>query len=246
LLGAACRLVIPIEHPTLLVTGCPRSGTKYISLVLRALGADVAHHTPGRRGVASWCMAVPATTAPWGPPRHEHQRFDVVLHQVRNPALVIPSMFTLTEESWAFVYQHIACDPTEPLAVRCARFWYHWNRRAEEIAHWRYRIEVLDSVFATFCEKAAVVPDPSVFARVGPSVNTRALVGWAAIGKRVCDRLGWEVPAFVRVRYVDRSVYQRAARFDWHTLRRLDARLTHDVWRLALEYGYSEAELEGR
>jgi len=155
-------------------------------------------------------------------------------------------MFTLNEQSWDFVYEHIACDPEEPLVVRCARFWYSWNRRAEEIAHWRYRIEALDSVFATFCEKVAVAPDRSVFDRVGPSVNTRALVGWAAMGKRVYDRLGWEVPAFVRARYVDRSVYQRETRFDWGTLRRLDARLTEDVWRLALDYGYSEAELEGR
>lgn len=237
------RVAFAPRLPKLLVTGCPRSGTKYISRVLQALGADVTHHTMGHDGLASWCMAVTAADAPWGPARDERQRFDLVFHQVRNPARVIPSMVTLHADSWAFVCRHVPCDPSEPLLLRCAKCWYYWNRQAERIAQWRYRIEALEEVFPTFCERVGVRADRAALERVGPRVNSRAFTGFPAICKRACDRLGVEPPARLRTHHVDPSVYRRVTACSWDALRRLDPNVADQVWNLAHEYGYADDEL---
>jgi hypothetical protein len=146
----------------LLITGCPRSGTKYVSHLLTELGREIGHEKMGRHGIASWCMAVQAQKAPWGPAREHHHTFDVILHQVRNPKVVIPSMSTLKDQSWEFVYEHTPCDRTEPLVLRAAKAWYHWNLHAQSVAHWRYRVEQLEDAFPEFCEWACVRPDRAV------------------------------------------------------------------------------------
>ena len=38
----------------LLIIGCGRSGTKYIASLLREMGVDIKHETPGRHGSSNW------------------------------------------------------------------------------------------------------------------------------------------------------------------------------------------------
>lgn len=227
----------------LLVTGCPRSGTKYVSHLLTELGREIGHEKMGRHGISSWCMAVQAQKAPWGPAREEHHTFEVILHQVRNPAFVIPSMSTLKDQSWEFIYAHTPCDRMEPLLLRSAKLWYHWNLHAQSIAHWRYRIEQLEDVFSEFCGRAGVRPDRAVLKRVGVNINSRAFEGLPGMFKWVCDRIGREPPAFHRNRFVNRAVYQRAHPFDWSVLRVLDRDVFEQVMSLANAYGYTSADL---
>jgi hypothetical protein len=226
----------------LLVTGCPRSGTKYIAKLLTKLGRDIGHEKMGRHGISSWCMAVQAPKAPWGPAREGHHKFEVIFHQVRNPVFNIPSLSTLKDKSWEFIYEHTPCDPMEPLLLRAAKLWYHWNLHAQNIAHWRYRIEQLEDVFPEFCERARVYPDGAVLKRLGVNINSRTFEGLLGMcwGR---DRGGREPPAFIRNRFVNRAVYQHALPFDWSALRVLDRDVFEQVMSLANTYGYTAADL---
>jgi hypothetical protein len=227
----------------LLITGCPRSGTKYVAHLLAALGRDVGHERMGVDGISSWCMAVQATEAPWGPSRHERLRFDVILQQVRNPTLAIPSMSTLNHRTWTFVYAHTPCTPSDPLIVRSARLWYHWNLHAEKVAHWRYLLERLEEVFPEFCCRVSAQADPSVLKKVGININSRAYRGAPRLVKWLFDRFHCEPPRFLRQRFVDRSLYQREKPFDWRLLGELDRPLCDQVIEMAQRYGYTSAEL---
>jgi hypothetical protein len=227
-----------------LVTGCPRSGTKYISCVLAELGLDVQHEAIGRDGSSSWCMAVDAETTPWGPPRRAFS-FDITLHQVRNPVAVIPSFSTLTPPSWHFIYDRTPCRPDDPPLARSAKLWYYWNLHAGRVAQWRYRVEQLPAVFDEFCHHIGVPADRRALGRVATNVNTRAFAGFGRVCKWVCSKLAVEPPAYLRNHCTNRSVYARSsdAAFSWDALRMQD-RDTHDrVQDLAIKYGYSEREL---
>ena len=135
----------------ILITGCGRSGTKYISLVLRELGLDVGHESLGRDGIVSSIFAVRADKYP---PYHCSVRpeFDVVLHQVRNPLDTIASLETSLDVSWDFTCPITGVDRNAPILQRSAEHWYHWNLICEEISDWRYRIEDLPSVWSTWCD----------------------------------------------------------------------------------------------
>jgi hypothetical protein len=227
----------------LLITGCPRSGTRYIARLLTRLGRDVGHEEMGRHGIASWCMAVVAEEAPWGPARQPQHTFETILHQVRNPVFVIPSLSTLNDRSWEFIHAYIPCDRSEPLLLRAAKLWYHWNLHAQSIAHWRYRLEQLEDVFPDFCERVHVPADCAVLKRVGTNINSRAFDGWLAMWQRVCFRFRREPPAFVRRRFINRAVYEHALSFDWSVLSALDRKVFDQVMSLATVYGYTPADL---
>src|SRR5688572_17821987 len=77
----------------ILVTGCPRSGTKYMALLLQAYGLDVGHEEMGARGISSFSLAVTSEDGPWGPTR-ERYRFARVVHLVREPLATIASFAT--------------------------------------------------------------------------------------------------------------------------------------------------------
>ena len=225
-----------------LITGCPRSGTKYIARLLTDLGCEVGHETMGPAGISSWCMAVRAPYAPWGPAHDGQQSFDVVLHQVRNPTLVIPSLSTLNGRSWEFIYRHVPCTPSEPLLLRCARLWYHWNLHAEAIAKWRYRLEALAHVFDGFCDRTGARRDPTVFRRIGPNVNSRAFRGISAVCRSLCDKARID-PILLRRLGVNRAAYRTACPFSWSTLRSLDRDLAERVQHMAIVYGYTADDL---
>jgi len=226
----------------ILITGCPRSGTKYIACLLEELGLDVRHEAMGRDGISSWCLAVPAAAVPWGP-ASAGRSFDIVLHQVRNPIDVIPSMSTLAEDSWRFAYDHTSARPDDPPLLRCARFWLDWNLHAEKISQWRYRIEELPDLFDSFCQRVGAPIDRAALRRVPPNVNTRAFAGVARLCKAACAKLNVEPPVFLRSHFADRAIYQRFCTFSWETLRSQDQATCDRVIALAERYGYSQEQL---
>lgn len=227
----------------LLVTGCPRSGTKYAAHLLTALGREIGHEEMKRDGISSWCMAVAADEVPWGPARGPHETFDVILHQVRNPRFVIPSMTTLRADSWDFIAAHTPCDPTEPVLLRAAKFWYYWNLHAEAIAHWRYRLEQLSEVFPEFCERTRASCDRTVLTRVGVNVNSRAYSRLTSLLDRTYGFMGRQPPAFFRQRFVNRTRYEENQPFDWAVLRATDRDTFDRVISLASSYGYTAEAL---
>jgi hypothetical protein len=220
----------------LLVTGCGRSGTRYLTFVLRRLGLDVRHEEIGRDGTASWCLAVNPDSAPWGPAATAAD-FDNVFLQIRHPLSVIASCASLRQESWQFISEHIECPAGEPIILRAAKYWFYWNERAEEIATWRYRIEELDDVFDEFCHRLRVEARRSVLERVPADVNTRRRGRGVHLYDEFCELLRVDGSPRVRQRLGTAEAVQEVT---WETLRLASPEWELRVRARAREYGYAE------
>lgn len=221
-----------------LITGCGRSGTRYVVALLRMHGLDVRHEQLGRDGTASWCMAVDSARTPWGPARRECE-FRLIFHQVRSPLPAIQSMTALKEESWRYIGEWIPCDLRDPPLLRSAKYWYYWNSHAERIAGWRYRIEDFRDIYPEFCDRLGISPDP-VFLDILPrDINTRSH-GWLLhVYDELCLRVG-RCPSNTIRTWLSRQQPQAAlAQLTWDELTELDAELSRSISAKALEYGYS-------
>lgn len=127
-----------------LITGPGRSGTQYIAAALRLCGLDVGHERYGRDGIVSGFYCFEAKSYPGAHPK-KRPRFDVILHQVREPLQTIASVQTGKSRVWA--QQFMDVEPSAgPLRWAC-HYWLTWNREAERIAEYTYRIEDLKNVW---------------------------------------------------------------------------------------------------
>ncbi len=129
----------------LLITGCGRSGTKYISELLKCCGFDIGHEKDGKDGIASWPMAVSDDESPWGPPSNDYE-FENVIHQVRHPFKTISSCLTISDKSWNYIKKHIPINDSDSKIIMSAKYWYYWNLKAEGKAKFTYKIEDIESV----------------------------------------------------------------------------------------------------
>lgn len=129
----------------LLITGCGRSGTKYISELLKRSGFDVRHEADGADGIVSWPMTATEGESLWGPAFSEYE-FETVAHQIRNPVKVISSCHTITDKSWNYIKKYIPINEKDSKLIMCAKYWYYWNLKAEKLAGFSYRIEDIDSM----------------------------------------------------------------------------------------------------
>ena len=117
----------------LAIVACGRSGTRYMSKVLRAVGFDVGHERPGKYGVVDWHLAGLESGLDCA---------GLVWHQVRDPVAVIDSFQTVMRRTWKF-----ACN-AEPrisemtdVLLRSMQYWLYWNQRCENLASRTYRVE---------------------------------------------------------------------------------------------------------
>jgi len=161
------RRNVPLTKP-LAIIGSGRSGTLYTTLLLRRLGIDVGHEQPGRDGIVSgWIVPTvdPETS--------------VVLHQVRNPLLVIPSTCRALESSWRRVREWVPL-PERPLLLRALHVWVLWNEIAQRKARWTYRIEDITSALPRLCDEIGIkrVPMPPMPARMHASKVPPSVVTW--------------------------------------------------------------------
>lgn len=221
----------------LLITGCGRSGTKYVTHLLRRLGLDVPHERMGEDGIASWGMAVDADAVAWGVPARDYD-FDHVFHQVREPRQVIASVTTFKPRSWAFICAHTPIPAGDPLLLRAAKYWYYWNLEAEKIAGWRYRIDDFQAVFDEFCTRLHLAPDRQVLDQVDPDVNTRKRGRAFHLYEELCERLRLDPSPVVKRRLSTAAPPDVREVPSWETLRALDPELTARIQSKALEYGY--------
>lgn len=138
------------QPPSFAIVGTGRSGSGFISRLLRAAGVNCGHEEwwgPGAEsgpggldGDSSW-LAVPRLGDFPGP----------VLHQVRHPLDVVRSlvgirMFSNPEHTafrW-FMYAHVR-GLTGDDVLDSMRWYVDWNRRCEQHAAWRYRVEDVDT-----------------------------------------------------------------------------------------------------
>ena len=217
-----------MERRKLLVTGCGRSGTAYAAVVWRAVGLDVRHEMPvpphgtmGKDGIASWYMAVDDPHPPYGPSARGYV-FDVVIHQVRHPLLVIPSVaqFILNNpESRTYIernapatrlgFRDVFRRRRDRLLLQAMRYWFHWNSLAAAKAQETVQVERLIPSLPRLCERLGVPLPSESIAGIATDINARS---------NYVDEAPWSV--------------------DWSDLERLDDRLSRDVAALATSYGY--------
>lgn len=123
----------------ILITGCPKSATVYISELLLKMGVDVKHEKMGRDGSADWMLAPGKISHPWEGPRFD-DGFSTVLHQVRDPLDTMSSCQKISGHAWDYITSYLPVK-TNNLQETCMATWYYWNKMAEQIASWTYRIE---------------------------------------------------------------------------------------------------------
>lgn len=184
----------------LLVTGCPRSGTRSTSTALRAGGLDIPHERIGKDGSVCWFYATRSSHYPWRVPVPD-RGWDRIFHQVRDPLQTIASLTTISQVSWDWIEQYVALPIHHPLVDRCARFWLSWNERVERIAQWQYRVE--DASAGEIARRAGL-PWSGGGRSAYPHVNRRehGSLQWSAIRdqgvRRDCQnmahRYGYKTP----------------------------------------------------
>lgn len=130
----------------ILIIGCGRSGTKYITKVLQQCGLDVRHEKWGKDGIASFYLAGEGELPRWHfkglSPKWE---FDVILHQVRDPLKVISSSFAFRQpRTFSFINENIPTEGITDPVVWGMVYWYYWNLLAERKASFTYQVEKLE------------------------------------------------------------------------------------------------------
>ena len=93
-----------LRNKTLLITGCARSGTTFITKFFQLNGYDMRHEREGHFGVVSWPMTADSKRTPWGP-GYDRYLFKHIFHQVRHPLKTIASAKNEPQRSWAFIKQ---------------------------------------------------------------------------------------------------------------------------------------------
>lgn len=158
---------------TLLALSLPRSGTRFLTKVLRNCGIKVGHELIKRDGVVSPFFAVEDV---WYPGKHwtddggveDESRtrrsdfvFEQVWHVVRDPRNVIPSMATpqLPRFFWCWAERHtgISCG-LHPFVLRSMKTWVAWNELIEqnETIDLFLPIEEIDAHWYTIREKLGI------------------------------------------------------------------------------------------
>lgn len=172
--GSNQELIEIKDNKFLLITGCARSGTTYITEVLKQAGLRVAHEFLDQDGCVSWPMAVNSDYSPWGPPDNGIH-FEHIFHQVRHPLLVISSVYTTEpKESWDFICKHIPeIHPKDDPVVKCAKYWYYWNLKAEEKAEWTYQVEEIETVLSHMSKLLKIPLSREILKRIPKTTNHR-------------------------------------------------------------------------
>lgn len=225
----------------LLVTGCGRSGTKYTAALLQKLGLDVRHEEMGADGIATWCMAVDSDDSPWGGGRRG-VRFGAILHQVRHPLRVIPSLTTFTAPSWEYIARFLPGHADRPVLVRAAEYWYHWNLEAERIAAWRFRIETLPNVYREFCNRAGVRPNAEALRNTSTLVHSRKTRPGLRWARWLLDYVGIGQSTPKLDFMYDRASSYVGEPFTWAALERHAPGWAKPIQEMSIRYGYTTAD----
>lgn len=168
-------------HKKLLALGCPKSGSRFLTAVLRGAGVKVGHEMFKRDGTVGMYFAVEDV---WYPGKHwttdeEHPVedetktrrsnfvFDKVFHFVRDPRMCIPSIGStqFAPFNWCWQERHtgISCG-MYPKRLRAMKFWVAWNELIEknEKIDLFFRVEDIDDVWPEICEQLGITDHAEV------------------------------------------------------------------------------------
>lgn len=195
----------PLFHRKILVTGMPRSGTRYIRAVLQNCGLNVGHETmrlDGSRhadGLVSCFYAWDDYWYPGHPPYRSRFTFDQVWHQLRDPREVLPSLLAALRGRrglfWRWQERHTGIPGDgEPGLIRAAKVWIVWTRHVEATCPDRtYRLEDVPEVWPELAERLGIPGTPLPEVSIEKYHNKdSAPVSWEeieALDRKVSDEL---------------------------------------------------------
>ena len=138
----------------LLITGCARSGTGYIAKLLSFIGLEVGHERLKENGIVSWYNAEQPDyiyknkeTLMFS---SGFKNYDLTIHQVRHPLKVISSMHVTNKTKWDYIMSVVPeIHPNDHVTIKCAKYWYYWNKKAEKLGGYLMRIEDIEKKFNT-------------------------------------------------------------------------------------------------
>lgn len=129
------------------IMACPRSGTQYMTLLLKSTGLKVAHEGIGEDGSVNYFY-------------HNQIYPKIILHQVRNPLRVIPSL-TVLSDKWKVQFSFFAglksgdMDTIEGAAL----VWLAWIDRIEKCEpDFVYKIEEVNENWPQICRLIGIKP----------------------------------------------------------------------------------------
>jgi hypothetical protein len=147
---------------------------------------------------------------------------------------------TLNSESWDFISRHIDCPASAPLLLKAATYWLLWNKKAEEISTWRYRIEDFSgSIAQEICYRMNIYFSRDAVISIPCNFNTRREGRVTHVFEEFFLRGGLNVPRSIRA-IVARPVSRE--RLNWGLLENADPVLCARIRVKATEYGYIPSE----
>lgn len=198
------------NHSKLMVIGCGRSGTTYISKLFKSGAIDLEHEEMGEHGMVAWWLVSDLKRAPWGPSYYELKEFGMpIIHQVREPLSAISSIQTFNESSWNFLAGQIPIDmEKDSIVLKSMKYWYYWNKKAEERAQMTYKVEEIDKYFPVILKLGKFSKKVEDFPGVSKTTNSR-------------------------------KHSRKHVRLTWDDLEREDKSLTLKIRELGTSYGYN-------
>lgn len=141
----------PATDTPILVTGCGRSGTLYISKVFQVLGYDVQHERWGEHGISSWYLLFPEQSNVI----LSHYSNFFVYHITRHPLNVISSFQKpVYRKSFTdpFLIRVCGMEKKDSHLVKCMKYWVRWNQfvRTTYRGAKQFRVENTKEFFATW------------------------------------------------------------------------------------------------
>lgn len=121
----------------ILVVGCGRSGTLFMSKVFEEMGLDVGHERLGKDGISSWFHSFGNRQKRLIQAQMKNDE-RIYIHIVRNPLKVINSMVKISKlpNRKALQYFKDVCpDETEGIENEYELgmlYWYFWNKMIEK------------------------------------------------------------------------------------------------------------------
>jgi len=146
----------------ILITGHPRSGTRYTANLLQAAGKKYGHEVIEEDGVVSWLHISKGGKVSWLPEVidglsfgdaedkraavEEQTEWEKVIHLVRNPLDVISSSQTLSNEAFEYMFTTLKDHPGGERSLRWYMWtWLKWNESIEQLAEYRFKVEDLNN-----------------------------------------------------------------------------------------------------